>query len=329
MAEMDTRKKSEKEVAGGKEKKEWMKDQDKSRDDIPETKEEKEPDRKPKKLPPQTQKTHPGSEHKMDPEPSCLAPNYKGSGKLANKIAVITGADSGIGRSVAILYAREGAKVAIMYYHEDKDAEATKDYVEKEGSEALLIKGDIADPAFCEDAIKRVVSKWGRVDILVNNAAQQYKRLNIEDIPNDQLERVFRVNIFSMFYLTKACLPHMAAGSSIVNSTSVTAYRGHEVLIDYSTTKGAILTFTYSLSQQLAPRKIRVNAVAPGPIWTPLIPSCFGEEEVKKFGKDTPLGRPGQPEECAPSYVFLASEADSSYITGQVLHPNGGHVVHG
>jgi NAD(P)-dependent dehydrogenase (short-subunit alcohol dehydrogenase family) len=279
-------------------------------------------------LPPQHQERQPGVEYKMHPLPKSEDPQYKGSGKLEGKVALITGGDSGIGRAVAILYAREGADVSIVYLNEHKDAQETRRQVEQEGQRCLLIAGDIGDTAFCKDAVEQTVKELGGLNILVNNAAEQHPQEKIENISPEQLERTFRTNIFSMFYLTQAALKHMKAGSVIVNTTSVTAYRGSPALIDYSATKGAIVAFTRSLSGQLAERGIRVNAVAPGPIWTPLIPSTFPADKVATFGSDVPLKRPGQPEEVAPSYVFLASD-DSSYMTGQILHPNGGEVING
>lgn len=241
---------------------------------------------------------------------------------------MITGGDSGIGRAVAIAFAREGADVAVLYLNEHKDAEETKRLVEQEGRRCLTIAGDVGQERFCQEAVERVVREFRRLDILVNNAAEQHPQESIEKITADQLERTFRTNIFSMFFLTKAVLPHLKEGSAIVNTTSVTAYKGSPTLLDYSSTKGAIVAFTRSLSQALAERKIRVNGVAPGPIWTPLIPSTFPEEKVETFGSNVPLKRAGQPEEVAPSYVFLASD-DASYMTGQILHPNGGVVVNG
>jgi NAD(P)-dependent dehydrogenase (short-subunit alcohol dehydrogenase family) len=241
---------------------------------------------------------------------------------------LITGGDSGIGRAVAVAYAREGADVAIAYLNEHGDAEETKRMVEGEGRRCILIAGDIGDDSFCKEAVEQTVRELGGLDVLVNNAAEQHPQESIEDITNEQLERTFRTNIFAMFYLTRAALTHLKKGSAIINTTSVTAYRGSPELLDYSSTKGAITAFTRSLALSLAEKGIRVNAVAPGPIWTPLIPSTFDEEKVKTFGADTPMKRPGQPEEVAPSYVFLASD-DSSYMTGQVLHPNGGEVVNG
>ncbi|HEX8230197.1 MAG TPA: SDR family oxidoreductase [Chloroflexia bacterium] len=279
-------------------------------------------------LPPQTQDQQPGLESEMTPRPDADDPEYRGSGKLRTRVALITGGDSGIGRAVAILYAREGADVAISYLNEDSDAEETRRLVEKEGRQCILIPGDIGDESHCRQVVERTVRELGKLDILVNNAAEQHPQENIEDITAEQLERTFRTNIFAMFYLTKAAMRHLSAGSVIINTTSVTAYKGSPQLLDYSSTKGAIVAFTRSLSQALAEKKIRVNAVAPGPIWTPLIPATFDEEKVATFGADVPLKRPGQPEEVAPSYVFLASD-DSSYMTGQVLHPNGGEVVNG
>ena len=279
-------------------------------------------------LPPQTQDRQPGLESQMTPRPDADDPLYRGSGKLRGRVALITGGDSGIGRAVAILYAREGADVAISYLDEHSDAEETRRLVEKEGRRCILIPGDVGDEAHCREAVERTVRELGKLDILVNNAAEQHPQENIEDITAEQLERTFRTNIFAMFYLTKAAMKHLSAGSAIVNTTSVTAYKGSPQLLDYSSTKGAIVAFTRSLSQALAEKKIRVNAVAPGPIWTPLIPATFDEDKVATFGADVPLKRPGQPEEVAPSFVFLASD-DSSYMSGQVLHPNGGEVVNG
>jgi NAD(P)-dependent dehydrogenase (short-subunit alcohol dehydrogenase family) len=264
----------------------------------------------------------------MTPRPDAEDESQRGSGKLRGKVAIITGGDSGIGRAVAIAFAREGADVAVMYLNEHGDAEETRRHVEKHGRRCLLIAGDAGDESFCRQAVDRTVSELGRLDVLVNNAAEQHVAHSIEEITEEQLVRTFRTNIFAMFFLTKAALPHLGEGSAIVNTTSVTAYKGNPQLLDYSSTKGAIVAFTRSLSQSLAEKKIRVNAVAPGPIWTPLIPATFPPDKVKTFGADVPLGRPGQPEEVAPSYVFLASD-DSSYITGQVLHPNGGTIVNG
>jgi NAD(P)-dependent dehydrogenase (short-subunit alcohol dehydrogenase family) len=284
--------------------------------------------KKEQELPAQHQNQQPGIESKMRPKPKADDPNYRGSGKLEGKVALITGGDSGIGRAVAIAFAREGADVAISYLSEHGDAAETKRCVEDEGRQCLTISGDIGVESFCQAIVESTADELGRLDILVNNAAEQHPRPSILDITAEQLERTFRTNIFSFFYLTKAALPHLKKGSTIINTTSVTAYRGSHHLLDYSSTKGAIVSFTRSLAQALAADGIRVNGVAPGPIWTPLIPSTFPADKVATFGSDTPMGRPGQPEEVAPSYVFLASD-DSSYITGQVLHPNGGEIING
>jgi NAD(P)-dependent dehydrogenase (short-subunit alcohol dehydrogenase family) len=278
--------------------------------------------------PPQHQDQQPGRESEMTPRPKADDPQYRGSGKLQGKVALITGGDSGIGRAVAIAFAKEGADVAIMYLNEHDDAKETKQLVEEQGRRAALIAGDIGDEAFCQQAVQQTVDEFGKLDILVNNAAEQHPQQSIEDISAQQLERTFRTNIFSMFFLTKAAMKHLNEGSAIVNTTSVTAYKGNPQLLDYSSTKGAIVAFTRSLSQSLVQKGIRVNAVAPGPIWTPLIPSTFPEDKVANFGKQVPMERAGQPEELAPSYVFLASD-DASYMSGQVLHPNGGEVVNG
>lgn len=278
--------------------------------------------------PPQHQEQRPGIESEMAPKPRSEDRQYQGSGKLKGKVALITGGDSGIGRAVALIYAKEGADVAIAYLNEHQDAKKTREDVEQEGQRCLLIAGDIGEEPFCQQAVQETIGTFGKLDILVNNAAEQHPQESIEDITKEQLERTFRTNIFSMFYLTKAALPHLKEGSTIINTTSVTAYKGNPQLLDYSTTKGAIVAFTRSLSQSLVEKGIRVNGVAPGPIWTPLIPSTFSEEKVASFGKQVPMQRAGQPEEVAPSYVFLASD-DSSYMSGQILHPNGGEVVNG
>jgi NAD(P)-dependent dehydrogenase (short-subunit alcohol dehydrogenase family) len=284
---------------------------------------------KEKKLqPPQHQNRQPGREHKMKPRPKAEDKKHRGSGKLRNKVAVITGGDSGIGRAVAMAFAKEGADVAVVYLEEHKDAKETKRLVEQHGGRCLLIDGDIGDEKFCQKAIRQTVDELGKIDILINNAAEQHPQESIEKIGEKQLERTFRTNIFAMFFMTKAAMKHLKKGGVIVNTASVTAYKGSPHLLDYSSTKGAIVAFTRSLSQGLAEKGIRVNAVAPGPIWTPLIPSTFPAKDVETFGSDVPLGRPGQPEEIAPSFVFLASD-DASYMTGQVLHPNGGTVVNG
>ncbi|MCW5935728.1 MAG: SDR family oxidoreductase [Fimbriimonadaceae bacterium] len=264
----------------------------------------------------------------MGDQPRTSGPNHKGSGKLEGRKAIVSGGDSGIGRAIAIAFAREGADVAILYHSHDEDAEECLRLIEEEGAKGISIKGDIGDPSFCEQAVQQTLEELGGLDVLVNNASEQHPQAKLEDITPEQLERTFRTNAFGYFYLTKAALPHLVEGSTIVNTTSVTAYKGSPELLDYSATKGAELAFTRSLAISLAERKIRVNAVAPGPIWTPLIPSTFEKEDVESFGKDTLLGRPGQPDEVAPCYVFLASN-DSSYMTGQTLHPNGGTVVNG
>jgi len=278
--------------------------------------------------PPQHQEQQPGRESEMTPRPQADDPKYRGSDKLLNKVALITGGDSGIGRAVAIAFAKEGADVAIVYLNEHEDAKETKQQVEQLGRRCLAIAGDIGHEPFCQQAVQQTVGELGQLDILVNNAAEQHPQDSIEKISAEQLERTFRTNIFSMFYLSKAALPHLKEGSAIINTTSVTAYKGSPQLLDYSSTKGAIVAFTRSLSQALIEKGIRVNGVAPGPIWTPLIPATFPPEKVESFGKEAPMGRPGQPEEIAPSYVFLASD-DASYMAGQILHPNGGTVVNG
>jgi NAD(P)-dependent dehydrogenase (short-subunit alcohol dehydrogenase family) len=241
---------------------------------------------------------------------------------------LITGGDSGIGRAVAVAFAKEGADVAILYYNEHDDAQKTRQMVENEGRRCLTIAGDVGDEQFCQAAVEQTIGAFGRLDILVNNAAEQHPQDSLEEISAEQLERTFRTNIFSFFYITKAALKYLEKGSAIINSSSVTAYRGSKHLIDYAATKGAIVAFTRSLAQSLAARGIRVNGVAPGPIWTPLIPASFPAEHVETFGSDVPLGRAGQPGEVAPSYVFLAAD-DSSYMTGQFLHPNGGEIING
>jgi NAD(P)-dependent dehydrogenase (short-subunit alcohol dehydrogenase family) len=278
--------------------------------------------------PKQKQEQEPGLEYKMSPRPESEPPDSRGAGKLDGKVALISGGDSGIGRAVAIAFAREGADVAILYLNEHKDAKETVRLVEKENRQCIAIAGDIGQEKFCKDAVARTIKEFRRLDILVNNAAEQHPQEGLEKISEKQLERTFRTNIFAQFFLAKAALPHLKEGSAIINTTSVTAYRGSGHLLDYASTKGAIVAFTRSLSENLAKKKIRVNAVAPGPVWTPLIPSTFPKEKVEKFGSDVPLGRAGQPSEIAPCYVFLASE-DSSYMTGQVLHPNGGEIING
>jgi NAD(P)-dependent dehydrogenase (short-subunit alcohol dehydrogenase family) len=264
----------------------------------------------------------------MRPRPQSRARKYKPAGKLEGKSALITGGDSGIGRAVAIAFAKEGADVAIVYFNEHDDANETQRLIEAEGRNCVTIAGDIGDEEFCKEAVEQSIRELGRLDILINNAAEQHPKKDITQITAEQLERTFRTNIFSMFYLTKAALPHLQKrqGATIINTTSVTAYRGSGGLLDYASTKGAIVAFTRSLSENLVEKGIRVNGVAPGPIWTPLIPSTFPAEKVEKFGGDVPMKRPGEPDEVAPCYVFLASD-DSSYMSGQILHPNGGEPV--
>ncbi|WHX50745.1 SDR family oxidoreductase [Paenibacillus woosongensis] len=279
-------------------------------------------------MPPQHQNQRPGIEEEMNPRPKYEG-NYKAAGKLQGKVALITGGDSGIGRAVAIAYAKEGADVAIVYLNENEDAKLTKQEVEQEGRKCLLISGDLGDESFAKQAVEQTVNELGGLDILINNAAEQHPQEDITDITAEQLERTFRTNIFAMFFVTKAAMAHLKKGSAIINTASVTAYRGNPQLIDYSATKGAIVSFTRALSMNIVGKKgIRVNAVAPGPIWTPLIPSTFDKDQVAQFGANTPMQRPGQPEELAPAYVFLGSD-DSSYISGQVLHINGGEIVNG
>jgi NAD(P)-dependent dehydrogenase (short-subunit alcohol dehydrogenase family) len=273
-------------------------------------------------LPPQTQSTQPGRETEMTPRP-VYEPRYPGSGRLKDKVAIITGGDSGIGRAVAVLFAREGADVAILYLNEGQDAQETKQLVEAEGRACLAIAGDVGDPGFCHSAVEQVIRRFGRLHVLVNNAAEQHPQKELDAITPEQIERTFRTNIYGYFFMTQAAMPHLNQGAAIINTGSVTGYRGSAELLDYSSTKGAIMAFTRSLAQKLAEKGIRVNGVAPGPIWTPLIPSTFPADKVAQFGANTPMKRPGQPNEVAPCFLFLACE-DSSYITGTFLHPNGG-----
>ena len=282
----------------------------------------------PMSVPEQKQEKQPGFESLMNPRPIFENPNCVGSGRLINKVAIITGGDSGIGKAVALAYAREGADIAIIYLDEHEDAQDTQKLIEDKGRKCILIAGDLGDDTFCNEAVTRTIKEFNKIDILINNAAEQHPQNSIEDITKEQLEKTFKTNIFSMFYMVKATLPHLDEGATIINTSSVTAYEGHKTLIDYSSTKGAIVTFTRSLALSLATRKIRVNSVAPGPIWTPLIPSSFTASEIGKFGSNTPMGRPGQPVELAESYVFLASEG-SSYISGETIHVNGGVVING
>ncbi len=279
-------------------------------------------------FPPQHQEVQPGLEGLMEPVPESEPRLEPAAGKLKGKVAVISGGDSGIGKAVALAFAEEGADIAILYLNEHEDAKDTADRVEELGRKALLFAGDISDEQFCQSVIGQTIIQYGHIDIVVNNAAVQYPQETPEQISRDQLLKTFGVNVFGAFYLTLAALPFLGKKSSIINTSSVTAYRGSHHLIDYSATKGALIAFTRSLSAAVADRQIRVNAVAPGPIWTPLIPASFPEQHVAEFGSDVPMKRAGQPNEVATCYVFLASE-DASYITGQVLHPNGGEIING
>lgn len=283
---------------------------------------------KEREFPPQKQEKQPGTRGEMEPKPRTVGDYYKPAGKLRGKVALVTGGDSGIGRSAAIFFAKEGADVCIVYLDEHEDARDTQRLIKEQGRRCLLVAGDVGREELCLDAVKQTVETLGRLDVLVNNAGVQHPREKLEDISAEQLERTFRTNIFAMFFMTKAALPHLREGAAIINTTSVTAYQGHPILIDYSSTKGAIVSFTRSLALSLVKRGIRVNAVAPGPIWTPLIPSSFSAEHTSKHGQSAPMSRSGQPEEVAPAYVYLACE-DSSYVTGQVLHVNGGMIVNG
>ena len=279
-------------------------------------------------LPPQEQDQQPGIEAEMTPQPVYISPTYRAAGKLSGKVALITGGDSGIGRAVAVHFAREGANVAVVYLNEHGDAQKTQRLVEEAGQRALLIAGDVGEVEFCRRAVEQTLSEFGRLDVLVNNAAEQHPQDDLLDITPQQLEQTFRTNIFGYFFMAQAALPHLKAGSTIINTASVTMYQGSPGLLDYASTKGAIVAFTRSLSGQLLEKGIRVNGVAPGPIWTPLIPATFPADKVAEFGANVPMKRPGQPAEVATCYVFLASD-DSSYISGQMLHPNGGEIVNG
>jgi NAD(P)-dependent dehydrogenase (short-subunit alcohol dehydrogenase family) len=266
----------------------------------------------------------------MEPAPLYLNPDYKGSSKLQDKVALISGGDSGIGRAVSILFAREGCKgVGIIYHKNDEDAEKTKGLIEKEGGECILIRGDVTSKNFCEEAVEKVINKFGQIDILVNHAGVQYYEEDLTSITEEQLDKTVKTNIYGYIFLTQATLPHLQRGASIINTISIVAYKGHPAMMDYAATKGANRAFTYSLAQSLVEKGIRVNAVAPGPIWTPFIPSSFPAEKIPTFGSTTPMKRAGQPEELAPAYVFLASNISSSYITGQTIHVNGGVPVNG
>lgn len=283
----------------------------------------------PTSFPKQEQNEQPGLEYEMNPNPIYDDPKYNKKGDLLNnKVAIITGGDSGIGKAVAIAYAYQGADVVIVYYNENKDAEETKKIIDGLGRKCTLIKGDVGDSKFCDDAIQKTIDEYGKLDILVNNAAVQFECTDFKQLTNENLDKTFKTNIYGPFYMTRAALNHLKTGGCIINTASVTAYKGNETLIDYSATKGAMVAFTRSLSTALAKGKtgIRINAVAPGPIWTPLIPASFDAKKVAQFGSDTPMGRAGQPVECAGAYVFLASEC-ASYITGQVIHVNGGEIV--
>ena len=277
--------------------------------------------------PPQHQSRQPGLETEMNPKPEFM-PKFPGNGRLEGKVAIITGGDSGIGRACAVLFAREGAEVALIYLNETEDAKVTAAAVRAEGKDPLLVRGNIGEQVFCENVVGKVIEEFGRLDVLVNNAAEQHPKDEITDISAEQLQHTFQTNLFGYFYMTQAAVPFLGRGAAIVNTTSITAYRGSPTLLDYSATKGAIVALTRSLSSNLVHKGIRVNAVAPGPIWTPLIPATFDEDKVAEFGASQPMKRPGQPNEVATCHLFLACD-ESSYLTGQVLHPNGGEIVGG
>lgn len=278
--------------------------------------------------PAQHQEERPGRERKMDPEPVYIREDYSAANKLAGKVAIVTGGDSGIGRAVAVHYAKEGARIMLVYLEEHKDAEVACEEIKAHGGEVIARAGDVGQKSVCQDIVRETVDAWGRVDVVVNNAGEQHPKKSIADISEEQLMQTFQSNMFAMFYLIQAALEHMKSGSTIINTSSVTAYKGNPILLDYSASKGAITAFTRSLAINLAEQGIRVNAVAPGPVWTPLIPSTFTAEQVGEFGGHTPMKRPGQPAELAPAYVYLACQ-DSSYVSGQVIHVNGGTPVNG
>ncbi|WP_252106361.1 MULTISPECIES: SDR family oxidoreductase [unclassified Halomonas] len=278
------------------------------------------------KQPPQHQDRQPGDEHAMRPAPEYIRESYRGSDKLKDKVAIITGGDSGIGRAVAVHFAREGADSVIVHLEEDEDAEETKRLVEAEGRRCLVLKGDVAQPVFCREVIQKTLDEYGKLNVLINNAAEQYDWDDITDIPDDQLLRTFQTNIFSHFYMIKAALPHLSEGDTIIETSSINAFKGNDTLIDYTATKGAIQGLMRSMAMSLMERGIRINAVAPGPVWTPLIPASMSEEKVESFGGQVPMKRAGQPSEMGPAYVYLASE-DSSYMSGQTIHLNGGVIL--